>query len=437
MPESIYLSTLILTFSLAVLAVIVPRKYMMLPFILCACFIPADQREIIMDLDFTPLRMLVLVVLVWMFLGWPGEQFRLRRFDILVFAWVICWSVVYCLQWGTEKAIIHQSGVMFDTLGMYLIFTRALSSWETIRVSLKIFAFCSIVTAVLIGWERVTGDNAFIILGKVHTVVRQGRYRYAGPFPHSIMCGLFWGLLVPLFIGMVMTERKKTLYFTAIVASVFIVFSTASSTPLLALVIVLAGVSVFRLRHYTPIVSLGFVTLLAGLHLVMRAPVWHLLSRVDVICGSDGWHRYHLVDEAIRHFKEWALLGCRSTEHWGWGLLDVTNEYIFEGVRGGFATLVLLLVILFIGFKVILRCSLQENAQSRRILSWCFFVSLFGHSIAFMAVSYFGQIMMLWYMMLAIIGFMSERLKEEDLVQVYLPKVLAPVGNSNSAAIWH
>jgi hypothetical protein len=435
MRESIYLSTLILAFCLVILVLLVPRRYIMLPFILCACFIPADQRQIIMDLDFTPLRMLILVVLVWMFLSWPSEQFRLRKFDILVLTWGICWSVVYCLQWGTGKAIIHQSGIMFDTLGMYLIFTRVLNSWGTVRVSLKIFAFCAIATAVLIAWEQITGDNLFAVLGKVHTVVREGRYRYAGPFPHSIMCGLFWGLLAPLFIGIVITERKKLLYSVAVAACVFIVFATASSTPLLALLIVLAGVLVFKLRRYTQAVGWGFVLLLVGLHLIMKAPVWHLLSRVDVIVGSDGWHRFHLVDEAIRHFKEWALLGCRDTGHWGWGLLDVTNEYIFEGVRGGFATLALLVVILFVGFRVMLRCSFQENTFGRRFLSWCFFVSLFGHSVAFMVVSYFGQMTMQWYMMLAIIGFMSERLKQHDTVLERVSTVFVPVGNSSSEAV--
>ena len=47
-----------------------------------------------------------------------------------------------------------------------------------------------------------------------------------------------------------------------------------------------------------------FGTLLL-LHLAMNNPVWHLLARVNVVGGSTGWHRYHLIDKAIEHLEWW------------------------------------------------------------------------------------------------------------------------------------
>ena len=37
-----------------------------------------------------------------------------------------------------------------------------------------------------------------------------------------------------------------------------------------------------------------------------------------------------------------------------------------------------------------------------------------GHCVAFLGVSYFGQILMLWYLMLAIGGFLAEGLQHQN-----------------------
>jgi hypothetical protein len=54
-------TTLIVTFILSICIVVAPRKYFLLPFVIGACFIPASQRVIILDLDFTPLRICIMV----------------------------------------------------------------------------------------------------------------------------------------------------------------------------------------------------------------------------------------------------------------------------------------------------------------------------------------------------------------------------------------
>ena len=69
--------------------------------------------------------------------------------------------------------------------------------------------------------------------------------------------------------------------------------------------------------------------------LLMKQPVWHLLARIDLVGGSTGWHRYHLVDKFFDYFHEWWLLGTPNTGHWGPGLHDVTNQFVAEGVSGG------------------------------------------------------------------------------------------------------
>ncbi len=400
--------TVIITVFLGILTFVVPKKYFLLPFILAACFVPADQRVIIFDLDFTPLRMLVLVGFFRTILLGERLTFKWNLFDKLVLVWAICGAFIYIIQWADMRALIYKCGVLFDVIGLYWLFRINISSWGDIKYATKVFAVCSLVLAVLIGLEWATGRNPFVVLGRVETVVREGRYRCQASFPHAIMLGLFWATLVPLFIGFARQDKQKLMLWSAVGASVFITAATASSTPILTLLFVLIILCVYKWREYTACAGWGLFASLIALHIVMQAPVWHLISRIGVVGGSTGWHRFYLIDQAINHFGEWMFLGCRSTAHWGRGLSDVTNHYIREGVSGGFVTLALLLVMLYMALRTLLRLSLPSRKHKQQFLAWCLFVAILGHCVAFFGVSYFGQITMLLYMTLAMVSFLSE-----------------------------
>lgn len=393
---------------LVILAMLVPRKYLIVPFILAACFVPTDQRILVMGLNFTVLRVLVVIGLLRLAFQPKRIVRKWNNFDKMITAWAICGAIIYCIQWGDTKAMINRSGVLFDILGLYLIFRENLSSWENIIFNFKVFAVCSIIMAVFVGIEYSTGSSPFIVLGKVTTELRESRYRCQGSFPHSIMLGLFWASLVPVLAVLAKTEKPKLLYVAGLAACTFIVIASASSTPVLVLVVVVAGLFVFNLRRYTGPVCLTMVGVFAIMHLVMKAPVWHLLARVNVVGGSTGWHRYYLIDKAIAHFGEWAVIGCRSTAGWGTGLADITNQFVLEGVRGGLITLFLFIIMLYMAFKIILNCSFRCETRNEKLLVWSFFVAMMGHCVGFLGVSYFGQIMMLFYMALAIVRFLSE-----------------------------
>ncbi len=404
----INLPTVIATIFLGILSFVVPRKYFLLPFILAACFVPADQRIMIFDLDFTALRILILVGFLRTILRGERLTFKWNRFDKLVLAWAICGAIIYLIRWANMRALIYKCGILFDVLGLYWLFRINIRSWGDIKLATKIFAVCSLVLAVLVGLEWATGKNPFVVLGRVTTVVREGRYRCQASFPHSIMLGVFWANLVPLFIGFAKQDKSKLLFWSAVAASIFIVAATASSTPILTLLIVLIILCGYKWRQYTGSAGWGMLGTLIALHIVMKAPVWHLISRINVIGGSTGWHRYHLIDKAINHFGEWMFLGCRSTAHWGHMMQDITNQYILEGVRGGVIILTLFLVMIYTALRILLRLFIQHQELKQRFLAWCIFVAILGHCVSFFGVSYFGQIMMLWYLMLAIVGFLCE-----------------------------
>ncbi len=404
----IYTPTIFATFILAVLLLTVSKKYFLLPFILAACFVPADQRVLIFTLDFTPLRILVVVGFLRIILHSEPLRFKWKRFDSLVIAWAICGAIIYVFQWSDMRALIYKCGVLFDVMGLYWLFRLNINSWSDIKIITKFLAGCCLVLAVLVGLEWLTGRNPFIIMGRVGTVVRAGRFRCQASFPHSIMLGLFWATILPLFVGLARTENRKYLYWSAAAASIFIVAATASSTPYLTLLMVIIILCGYRWRRHTRFAVWALAGLIIALQVIMTEPVWSLIAQATVVPGSTGVHRFNLINQTINHFNEWALLGCRDTSHWGSGLRDITNQYAAEGVFGGFITLVLFLIMLYKALKYFLYLSLQYKERKYKFLAWCLFTMMSGHCVAFWGVTYFGQINMWWYMSLAIASLLSD-----------------------------
>ncbi|HNS20232.1 MAG TPA: hypothetical protein PKH24_07020 [Sedimentisphaerales bacterium] len=408
-PVTITSLTLFITVVLSTLTLAVPRKYILLPFVIGACWVPADQCVIIVGLHFYVLQILVLAGILRLWIRSEIVSIRWNRFDRLVLAWALVGTAVYTLQWMSFGALLLRCGRLLEWLGLYWIFRQSLRSWRDIGFVHIALGVCAVAMLPFVVVEWRNGSNPFTSLGRVTTDWREGAYRCAATFPHAIMMGLFWATVVPLFIGFARQKRCAWLLWPAVASCTFMIWVTASSTPVLTFAGALAIVLVYSWRRNTPRVAWGVLFLLIGLHFVMKAPVWSLLSRVSVVAGSTGWHRYHLIDQAIGHFFEWVLIGTRSTGHWGYGLQDVTNQYILEGVRGGFVTCVLFCVLIFLSARTFLRVSLTCRDRSESYLAWCAFATVIAHAISFLGVSYFGQITLIWYLLLAAAGLLYEK----------------------------
>ncbi len=412
------------TVVLALAVLFVPRKYFLLPYLVAACFVPADQRIIIFGLDFTALRILVVVGFLRVICDGDRQPLRFNAFDKLLVTWAVVGAIVYVLLWGTFAAIIYKCGVLFDVLGMYWLFRKSITKFEDIKQMGRILALCSFVMVVLVAAEWTTGQNPFAVMGRVGTTVREGEYRCQASFPHAIMLGLFWATVIPFFVGLWKTGEHRWLYTLALAASVFIIFATRSSTPLLTMLLIFAMLPLFRYRQHGRTVAWGLLAMVVALHIVMKAPVWHLIARVNVVGGSTGWHRYRLINEAITHFSDWMFLGVKATGYWGWGLEDITNQYILEGVRGGLVTLILFVVLLGKAIARVGAASLRRISTQHQWLLWGICVSIVGHCISFFGVSYFGQIILLLYLTFAMVGWVYSDPKQLRLEEALITRRL-------------
>jgi hypothetical protein len=160
----------------------------------------------------------------------------------------------------------------------------------------------------------------------------------------------------------------------------------------------------------------GIVLAVIALALVMNAPVWYLAARLSSITGGgSGWWRSYVMEQAVQHFNEWWLVGSTYTAHWApAGIvlpgdrnnMDVTNHYITEGLGGGLLKLGLFLAIIVKSYKTIGRWTRRTNSLSLapQVLIWAIGVGLTAHCVSFFSVSYFDQIVVMWYWLLAVIA---------------------------------
>jgi hypothetical protein len=410
---------------------LLPRRYASLPMIVMACFIAPAQRIVVLGADFNLLRIMVLFGFVRLLMRKEFHGVMMRPMDWLVIGWATANTASYTILHMSAAALVNRLGFSFDAIGMYFLFRCLTRSWQDVDRVVLGFIVVSVPVAIYFLIERSTGRNLFAVFGGVPamTLMREGRLRCQGPFPHAILAGCFWASVLPL-VGAWWWRGQGAKVFAGVgvACCVVIIITCASSTPVVAVLFGALGWSVYRCRSILRRLRWSLLSLILVLHLLMAKPVWHLIARINVVGGSTGHHRYKLIDGAVNHVAEWWLFGTESTAHWGRGLSDVTNQYVLEGVRGGLLTLLLFVALIVLAFKHIgclHRTSEAAGQHYARMLAWGLGVALFVHVTTFFGVSYFGQMIMVWYMTLGMIGGVGQQLRTKAALSVARRRVLA------------
>ena len=132
--------------------------------------------------------------------------------------------------------------------------------------------------------------------------------------------------------------------------------------------------------------------MLVGLHLVMKASVWALIARIDLTGSSAGDHRYHLVDATIRHFSDWWLRGSNAYPSWGYGMWDLSNQYVAVALTGGLVTLVIFIGILTRSFSALGKARKHvAGDQKEEWFLWCLGAALFSNIVGWFGLACWAQ----------------------------------------------
>jgi hypothetical protein len=245
--------------------------------------------------------------------------------------------------------------------------------------------------------------NPFGFLGGTDTapIIRNGTARAQATFGHAILAGCFGATLIPLFVWL--WKKDKVTAAAGILGSTLMVLSANSSTPVLAYAAGVLALLLWPVRRSMKSVRWAIVITIISLAVVMNAPVWYVISHIDVIGGSGGYDRAFLIDTCIRHFRDWWLFGTNQNGNWGYDMWDMSDQFVAEAETGG-----LLALIFFIA--LIAKCfgrlgSMRKRvAPERQWLLWCLGSVMLAHIFAYFGVAYWDQTQIWWFAFLAMIS---------------------------------
>jgi hypothetical protein len=422
-----------------------PRRWVPLPFLLGAVYMPGGQEVQIGPFHFTALRILVVVAFLRIWLKGEHLAGGLQRVDKLLVAWAV---------WLLGSSVFHESsvlitrlGIVFSDLGSYFLFRTCLQETDDVVNLCKLICLLLLPLAAVLMVERLTGKNYFALLGGTveYVAFRHGHFRARGPFGHSILAGTVGATCLPM--ALYLWRQKRQVAVTGATACLALIVASGSSGPVMTLAAVLAGLACWRVRRHLGKIRWLALLLIAALDLVMKDPVYYLIGRIDISGGSTGWYRARLIQSALEHLSDWWLAGTDMTRGWthvsvGSQHSDITNHYIILGIWGGLPLLAIFVAILTVGFNAVGRL-LRANEGApveQQVFFWTLGAILFGHAVTFVSISYFDQSAVFFYLLLAsIVSLEAVGLaavpagaavwaQSPDEVSPAIPKVASPVG---------
>jgi hypothetical protein len=402
---------------LAYLTWALPRRFAVCPLLVMTCIMPLGQQLILFGLHFSFFRILLLVGALRVVVNGEAAGLKWTRLDSLFVAWMLVSLVFGTMSELSSAHFQYLLGNAYNAAFCYFFIRCVILDFEDVVTAVCTLAWMSLPVAALMLVEKTTAHNLLSVFGGLPemTQVREGQLRCQGAFAHPILAGTFGATQIPLF-GALWHYRPnhRPLAAAATVSAIFISLVASSSGAFLTIFAAIGGLALWKARTHMPLIRWGAVAAIFVLAIVMNAPVWYVMANLGSVFGGTGWHRAWLIDQAIWHINEWWLFGTNYTAHWGPqgqvtdsnpNMMDITNQYIAEGVNGGLLKLGLFIAIIvscFKGLGQVLRAIPPISPAG--FFVWAFGVSLFTHCFSFLSITYFDQSIVLWYWLLAVIA---------------------------------
>ena len=419
---------LVFIFILSILILSLDKKYTIVIFVIAMCFVPADKSLKIATLDFQALRILAVFAIIKILFSSPHIISPLNLIDKLFISYNTIGAIFFVIaSKNTSGAIIYKCGQLVDSIAIYYICRCCITNLNPIHRISACLSLCIIILAPFAFYEYFTANNLFEIFGRSGVSLRDGKVRIACTFSHSILFGSFAAACIPVMWGS-FRETKKTKYLIALGLSILYIYGSGSSGPVASLAACLSIMLLFRFKYNSKKIFYICVVISLLIHFVREQPLWHLLFvRLRIRSSSTGYHRYQLIETAINEFKNWWLFGYGDAGpnwHIIWGhdyvnFTDVTNQYLIEGVRGGFVSMLIFIILCFMTIKILGSCAIQEKSIKKQWVWWGWTSMMFTHCVTFLSVSYFGQITMLLSINFAIAAYAYSNIisKKDNLCQ--------------------
>jgi hypothetical protein len=404
------MNPLLLMFSAALVAAqfMLPRRLAFLPLLIAACHTP---YHVALLGQFTAVRLVLIAGIARALMSGLQRWTPTNRLDLLMAIWSGV-ALLSAVGHETGNPFQYRAGLVLNVFGTYFYARAFIRSPADFTTFIRLLAVVLVPLAGMLAIEVITGSNAYHGLGSrlENALVRADRTRAMGPFGTPILAGTMGAVALPLLVSL---WRSHPLTAKAgIASSLVIIVASASSGPIGTLLIGGGALLLWRWRQWLTQIQIAAVVLIFVVQLFRERSVWYLISLIDFVGGSTGYHRSQLLDSTINHLNEWWLWGTDFTRHWmPYGLpanpdhCDLTSYYVHLGVIGGVPLLLTLLVIIWTAFTSLgARIRVVRKAkQPNEFLLWCVGCALFAHTLTFFTISYFDQLYVFFYAVIAAI----------------------------------
>ena len=383
-----------------------PRKQAIVPLFLCIFLFPRGQVIYVGGVHLYVSLILLLAGFILVIRSKFNFVGGLNIVDKVFLFWAAyrC-SCITVTRW--PDATMEQLSFLLQAYcGYFLLRYLIRSEKDMIRMAntLAIIALVLGVSMVYEGSHLVNLFGTYLGGAPVTPEIRNGIGRAQAVFGHSILAGCFGATLVPFFIWLWTTKGKNRIFAAVgLLGSALIVYTTNSSTPVLALVAGVLGLCLWPIRRHMRVVRWGLVVGLTGLAIVMKAPVWYVIAHINVIGGSGGYDRAFLIDTCMRHIKEWWLIGTNQYAGWGYDMWDLSDQFVAEAETGGIITLACFIAIISLCYSRIGKLRKRVESKEQWLL-WCLGSIMLAHIFAYFGVSYWDQNQIWWFAFLAMIS---------------------------------
>jgi len=400
---------LVLTLLAFALVLFVPRRYAFAPAVCAAVLLPFGSQLSAGGLHFYVVRIIAVAAILRLVLDKYWKHVRIlangfTRFDWVFVAWALVHGVAFMLLHPEIGAVVNQVAFWLDFFGLYFLFRLSIRQEGDILRIAKVLAPVMVIVAACMLYEHRSGFNPYNLLTsyQVTPYTREGQIRAQAAFGHAITAGTFGATLIPIFFWAWKSGRARWAGIIGAAASLAAIYASLSSTPASAFLACVLGMCLWPLRMYMQQIRWSLAGMIALLALIMKAPVWYVVQRVDFV-GGHGWDRAFLVDQFMQHISEWWLVGSDANAKWSvyGGTWDRCNQYVAEGLSGGLLGLALFIALLVMAFSILGRARKRARGVDRW-LYWCLGAALLAHVAAFWGVSYWDQMRVPWLLLLAV-----------------------------------
>ena len=401
-----------------------PRRAVVFPLVIGLALIAASQRLVVAGVDFQTLRIFGLMALARFLIRNEVSGVRIQMID-KVFVVGMLIPVPFTVLRGQPHLFMQEAGFFLDATTMYLVGRVCLGE---ARAMPWLIGGLVVSTLCVLPWmaiEKATSWNFFSFYSGIpeYSQVRVDKVRVQAAFAHPIILGVWFATAVPLAFCLLPVGRQRSIQVlaAATAAGVFItgVFISGTSTAVGATLASLLMLAWYPARRYTATCAKCLAVVAIAVHFASTNGVHHLLlTRFTFMAGSTGYHRYALIDNCMNNFGEWFLIGSsRGSYHWGYGMDDVTCEYVSKALKSGIVGLSLLIAMIVVGVRSMVEV-FRGGDRVERIIAYCLAVTILSHAVSFIGVSYFGQGYFSFYAVLGMAGAWMEGFRRRQAAGV-------------------